>query len=41
VYKLRSSALCSLLQPPTTFSPLGPIILLTTLLERTVIDQSV
>jgi hypothetical protein len=30
-YKLRIPSLCSLLQPPTTFSLLGPNILPTTL----------
>jgi len=33
-YKLRSSSLCSLLQPPTTSSLLGPSILLSTLCEH-------
>jgi len=33
-YKLRSSSLCSLLQPPATFSPLGPNILLSTLFSN-------
>jgi len=35
-YKLLSSSLCSLLQPPTTSSLLGPNILLSTLFSYTI-----
>jgi hypothetical protein len=35
VYKLRSSSLCSLLQPPATSSLLGPNILFSTLFSNT------